>query len=283
MKKSLLSLLILPFIALGFYIFPSLEQEEDIQLIYIEPIVIPEQAIEEDKESEILEKLKLATEEALEQSRLSEEEAMEVLVNLKRIDEEKRVALVEKRAEEKRVALAKKRAEEKRVALAKKRAEEKRVALAKKRAKEKRVALAKKRAEEKRVALAKKRAKEKRVALSKKRAKEKRMARAKKIKREKRIALAMQSKFNRNSTIKKENRVVLGVQPDLYTLSKEEQKKFKHLETVSHSKIFVLEDNLEIKNPEKYFEVEKEIAFEKLPFVETLGVVSVSKPFVKNN
>ena len=259
MKKSLLSLLILPFIALGFYIFPSLEQEEDIQLIYIEPIVIPEQAIEEDKESEILEKLKLATEEALEQSRLSEEEAMEVLVNLKRIDEEKRVALVEKRAEEKRVALAKKRA------------------------KEKRVALAKKRAEEKRVALAKKRAKEKRVALSKKRAKEKRMARAKKIKREKRIALAMQSKFNRNSTIKKENRVVLGVQPDLYTLSKEEQKKFKHLETVSHSKIFVLEDNLEIKNPEKYFEVEKEIAFEKLPFVETLGVVSVSKPFVKNN
>jgi len=271
MKKSLLSLLILPFIALGFYIFPSLEQEEDIQLIYIEPIVIPEQAIEEDKESEILEKLKLATEEALEQSRLSEEEAMEVLVNLKRIDEEKRVALVEKRAEEKRVALAKKRAEEKRVALAKKRA------------KEKRVALAKKRAEEKRVALAKKRAKEKRVALSKKRAKEKRMARAKKIKREKRIALAMQSKFNRNSTIKKENRVVLGVQPDLYTLSKEEQKKFKHLETVSHSKIFVLEDNLEIKNPEKYFEVEKEIAFEKLPFVETLGVVSVSKPFVKNN
>jgi len=136
------------------------------------------------------------------------------------------------------------------------------------------------------MALAKKRAEEKRMALTKKRVEEKRIAFAKKIKREQRVALAMRERFNYKkdgSIVKKADKILLGVQPNLYILSKEEQKKFKHLETVSKSKIFVLEDNLEIKNPQKYCEIEKEIEFEKLPFVETLGVVAVSKPFVKNN
>jgi len=118
--------------------------------------------------------------------------------------------------------------------------------------------LVKKRAKERAEAIVKKRAKERAEAIVKKRAKERAEAIVKK-------------------------RVILGDQHDLHILSTDEAKIFKNLEIVSESKPFVLEGKLEIKSPKKYSGAEKEIDFEALPFVETLGVVSVSKPFVKKS
>ena len=130
--------------------------------------------------------------------------------------------------------------------------------------------LVKKRAKERAEAIVKKRAKERAEAIVKKRAKERAEAIVKKRAKERAEAIAKQ-------------RVILGDQHDLHILSTDEAKIFKNLEIVSESKPFVLEGKLEIKSPKKYSGAEKEIDFEALPFVETLGVVSVSKPFVKKS
>lgn len=75
--------------------------------------------------------------------------------------------------------------------------------------------------------------------------------------------------------------IILGEQPNIYTLSKEEAKKFHNLEVISESKPFVLEDNPKIKEPKEYKKVQKDIDLNTLPLVETLGIVNISKPFTQ--
>jgi hypothetical protein len=81
----------------------------------------------------------------------------------------------------------------------------------------------------------------------------------------------------------KKREVTLGEQDDLHYLSKEERKNFKNFEVVSVSKTFVLEEEQKIKSPEHYNGVEKEVKFEDLAFVETLGIVNVSTPSIYQN
>jgi hypothetical protein len=45
----------------------------------------------------------------------------------------------------------------------------------------------------------------------------------------------------------------------------------------------VLEEEQKIKSPEHYNGVEKEVKFEDLAFVETLGIVNVSTPSIYQN
>ncbi len=108
--------------------------------------------------------------------------------------------------------------------------------------------------------------------------KRRKITKQKKLKRKKKIA----EKIEVSKKIKtvKEG-IILGEQPTIYTLSKEEAKNFHNWEVISESKPFVLEDKPKIKSPKEYKEVQKDIDLNTLPLVETLGVVNVSKPFTQ--
>jgi hypothetical protein len=132
-----------------------------------------------------------------------------------------------------------------------------------------------KEAERKRV-LAKKREAERKRVLAKKREAERERVLAKKREAE------IERVLVKNKECEERIKIELGVQNDLHTLSSREEDFFKHLEVVSQSEPFVLEGVSEIKNPQKYNQVEKEIILEQLPLVKSLGIVAVSKPFVRN-
>jgi len=85
----------------------------------------------------------------------------------------------------------------------------------------------------------------------------------------------MDEKFHRN--------ISLGEQNDTHFLSQAEMENFKNLEVVSTSKVFTLEAEQEIKSPIPFQGVQKEVKFEDLKFVETLGVVSKSVPSIYND
>lgn len=298
-KTTLLLLLsILLLVTIGLYIFSTIEEQEVFsESIYIEPIVIPKKVVEEDNDSEILNKLKLATEEVFKNSELSKEvEADEVLTVLQQFEKE-REAKFQRELEIERELSRKKEFEEQREIeikeeIARARAARERRAFMRKRkrlAKEKR--LKEKQELAKRVEDEKKRKIAKVKELKKKeREKERKIAKAKELKKiEKKSKLTMKKKPK--PKIKKRKIVPfhsplritsLGIQQDLHTLSKEEREKFKHLEVVSVSKSFALERKLDIKSPIEYRGTKSEVKFEELPFVETLGVVAVSKPFVKD-
>jgi len=91
--------------------------------------------------------------------------------------------------------------------------------------------------------------------------------------RERRVKLV--KKLNAKTTHKE---ITLGVVGDSYELPESERKSFNNLETLSISKPFVLEKIPEIKEPQY---IGKELVDDKnLQFVKTLGVVSVSNPYV---
>jgi len=138
------------FVAIGLYSFYFFQEKKifsDFSLsepIHIEPIVIPD-SVKEDSNSEILEKLKLATKEVFKNAQPSEDEiAQEVLVTLKalliknREDKRKKQKelLIEKehkkREELKKKALARKKRLKKDRMLVKKRAESKKKECARK-------------------------------------------------------------------------------------------------------------------------------------------------------
>jgi len=79
----------------------------------------------------------------------------------------------------------------------------------------------------------------------------------------------------------KEDDVVVEKQQNIYTLPREEEESFKNIELFSKSKIFTLEERPNIKSPRETQTLQKEIDLEELPLVETLGVINVSKPFLK--
>ena len=92
--------------------------------------------------------------------------------------------------------------------------------------------------------------------------------------RERRVKLV--KKLNAKTTHKE---ITVGVVSDSYELSESERKSFNNLETLSVSKPFVLEKIPEIKEPQY---IGKELVDDKnLQFVQTLGVVSVSNPYVE--
>ena len=74
----------------------------------------------------------------------------------------------------------------------------------------------------------------------------------------------------------KEDDILLEKQQNIYTLPREEEESFKNIEVFS-----TLEERPEIKSPKATQTLQKEIDLEELPLVETLGVINVSKPFLK--
>ena len=136
------------FVAIGLYAFFILEEKSSFEIfvsepIHIEPIVIPN-LVKEDSNSEILEKLKLATKEVFKNAQPSEDEvAQEVLVTLKALlsktqEDKKQKEMDEKIKREKQKELLiekehKKRTELKKKALARKKRLKKERMLVKKR------------------------------------------------------------------------------------------------------------------------------------------------------
>ena len=279
--KTFLFALFLPIGLYPFSLFsdkPSTEERVSKPII-IEPIVIPP-SVKEESNIEILEKLKVATQEAFEHSEPSEDEvAKEVLARLtvlvkSREREQQRVIEEEKRGK-KLKELKRKREQKKRKARLEKREREKRKRLAQEKARAKKRAYAK-REEAKRKALARKKRLEAKRRLERKR----KLAQKRELEKKKALALASKKASMRVRTVNKG--IVLGEQHDIHTLSKEKERTFHNLEVVSQSKPFVLEERPNIKNPKPYKGVEKEVPFDALPWVESLGIVTVSKPFVKH-
>ena len=116
----------------------------------------------------------------------------------------------------------------------------------------------------------------KELARKKKLAKEKRLKKKIELKKKKALPVAMKI-----SPVIVKDAVVLEEEQDIYTFSKEEEENFNNLEVVSQSTTFTLEETPKIKNPKQYHDVQQEVNLEELPLVETLGVINVSKPFLK--
>jgi len=270
-QKTFLLALLVPIGLSSFSLFDEKSSSETSvsKPIFIEPIVIPK-SVKEESNAEILEKLKVATRETFKNAEPSEEEvAVEVLSQLRalaksREREKQRVLEEEKKREKKRELLRKKElAKKKRLQREKEIAKKKRLQRKKEVAKRKELQRKKERAikrklQQKRV-LAKKRELEKKKVL---------------VHAKKKIQVEVR-------TVRKG--VVLGEHQDLHTLSKERERTFQNLEVVSESQPFTLEERANIRNPKKYQGVQKELKFDELPWVEPLGVVSVSTPFLKHN
>ena len=270
------------FIPIGLYSFSLFQEKASSEVsvskpIMIEPIVIPN-SVKEESNAEILEKLKVATKEVFENAEPSEDEvAEEVLIVLKaliksREDKEQRVLDEKiKRENQKKFLLQKER--EKRERLERKRERAKKKLLKQK-------ALARKKEQAKRK-LAKKRAyaKKKELARKKKLQEKRRLVKKRKLEK-KALSFSSKTKSTKIKTVKKD--ILLGVQQGIYTLSKEKERSFQNLAVVSKSKTFVLEERPKIKNPKQYQGSQPKVNFDELPWVETLGVINVSKPFLKH-
>jgi len=250
-QKTFLIIISIALVLYAFFMFNEklLPQVSVSKPIHIEPIIIPP-SVKEDSDDEILEKLKLVTKEIFKNAQPSEDEiAQEVLLTLK--------ALLKSKKEEdnKQKDIDKKRELAKIKLLKEKEFIRKKEELRKK--------------EYARELDRKKKLEEKKRLASKKDLEEK-------------IILFIAPKINheKEKTIKES--IILGEQQDIYTLSKEEEKKFHNLEIVSESETFILEEKTKIKNPIANKESEIEVNLDDLPLVETLGVINVSKPFLKN-
>jgi len=82
---------------------------------------------------------------------------------------------------------------------------------------------------------------------------------------------------------KRKESIALGVVSEAYVLSEKEQKNFKNLELVGVSKAFSLEATPVIKSPQYIKEdSKKKLALDNLSFVQTLGVMNVSKKYDEN-
>ena len=271
------------FIPIGLYSFSLFEEKPSSEVfvskpIIIEPIVIPN-SVKEESNAEILEKLKVATKEVFENAEPSEDEvAEEVLVALKALiksrEDKKQRVIDEKIKREKQKELLRQKEREKKENL-----ERERERVKKKLLKQKELARKKEQAKRK---LAKERAyaKKKELARKKKLQEKRRLVRKRELEKKKALSLAPQIIPARVKTVKEG--IVLGEQQDVHTLSKDKERRFQHLEVVSESKTFVLEEKPKIKNPKQYQGSQNKVKFDELPWVETLGVVNVTKPFLKH-
>jgi hypothetical protein len=267
---------------IGLYSFSFFEEKPASETsvskpIIIEPIVIPS-SVKEESNAEILNKLKEVTKEVFKNAEPSEDEvAEEVLGTLKVLAKSR--TLEEEKNRLKRERIRKKKLAEKRERIRKKKLAEKRERIRKKKLAEKRERIRKKKLAEKRERIRKKKLAQKRERIRKKKLAEKRERIRKKKLAEKRERIRKKKLAEKRESRKKT--ILLGVQPSMYTLSKEQEKGYQHLEVVSQSQPFVLEREGKVKNPKQYQGTQKEVEFDALPWVETLGVVKVSKPFLK--
>ena len=281
-QKTFLFALFLPIGLYPFSLFSDKTSAEETvsKPIIIEPIVIPP-SVKEESNAEILAKLKIATKEAFEHIEPSEDEvAKEVLARLtalvkSREREEQRVIEEEKKRKE-LIELKRKKEQEKRKARLRKREREKKKRLLREKELAKKRAYAKKQEQIKRKALARKKRLEAKRRLERKR----RLAKKRELEKKKALALASKKASMEMRTVKKG--IVLGEQQGIYTLPKDKERTFHQLEVISKSKPFTLEERPNIKNPKPYKGVEKEVPFDELPWAETLGVLTVSKPFLKH-
>jgi len=284
-KDNLLSIqkifLLALFIPIGVCSFSLFEEKESSKIsvskpIIIEPIVIPN-SVKEESNAEILKKLKVATKEVFENAEPSEEEVAEkVLVALKalmksREDERQRV-IDEKIKHERQKKLLRQKKRKKREKLERKRERAKKKLLKQKE-------LARKKEQKKRK-LAKERAyaKKKELAQKKKLQEKRRLVKKRELDKK---ALSLAPQITQIKVKMVNEGVLLGKQQDIYTLSKDEKRSFKNLEIVSKSEIFILEERPKIKNPKEDKSIQKEVNFNELPLVETLGIIKISKPFTK--
>jgi len=284
-KDNLLSVqkmfLLALFIPIGLCSFSLFEEKESSEIavskpIIIEPIVIPN-SVKEESNAEILEKLKVATKEVFKNAEPSEEEVAEkVLVALK--------ALMKSREDEKQRVIDEKIKHEKQKKLLRQKEREKREKLERKRERAKKKLLKQKefvrKKEQKKLLKERAYAKKKELARKKKLQEKRRLVKKRELEKKKALSLAPQITHARVKTVKEG--VLLGEQQDIYTLSKEEEKNFHNLEVVSKSKTFTLEDTPTIKSPKQYQGVQNKVKFDELPWVDTLGVINVSKPFLKH-
>jgi hypothetical protein len=271
-KTFLLSLLF----PIGLYSFSLFEEKPSSETsvskpIIIEPIVIPN-SVKEESNAEIIEKLKEATKEVFENAEPSEDEvAKEVLIALK--------ALLKSREENKQRMLDEKIKREKQKELLQQKEREKRKKLERKRERAKKKLLKQKELARKKEQAKRKLAKEKASAKRKELARKKRLEEKRKLEKKKSLSLAPKIIPIKVRTLKEG--IVLGEQHDIHTLSKDKERSFHHLEVVSESKPFVLEERPKIKNPKQYQGSQNRVKFDELPWVETLGVINVSKPYLK--
>ena len=278
-KTFLLSLLF----PIGLYSFSLFDEKTSSETtvskpIIIEPIVIPI-SVKEESNAEILEKLKVATKEVFKNAEPSEDEvAEEVLVALKALlksrEDKKQRVIDEKIKREKHKELLRTKEREKR-----ERIERQRERAKKKLLKQKELARKKEQAKRK---LAKEKASAKKKELARKKRLEEKRRLVKKRELEKKKALSLVPKITPKRVKTVKEGIVLGEQQDVHTLSKEKESRFQHLEVVSESKTFVLEEKPKIKNPKQYQGSQNRVEFDELPWVKTLGVVNVSKPFLKH-
>jgi len=288
-NKALFLFLILLVVTILVYIFFLIEEKNKITPIYIEPIVIPKKVIKEDNSSEILEKLKMVTDEVFENSELSTDmEAGAVLSKLKEL-EEKRAEIIKEKLEKERI-------EKERVLALEKELKKRELARKHKIEKERAIALKRELARKKELAQKEKIEKERVLALKNELLRKRELEEKERIAKERAIALKKRRELELKIKLAKKieledkekiititgTKILLGEQHDLHTLSEKERKNFKHLEVVSESKPFILEKDIIVKSPKPYQGVQEDVKLEELPFAKTLGVIAVSKPFVKD-
>ena len=242
---------------------PSIQIKEEV--ISIAPIVIPPN-FESDKEVETLLQLKQAVNEASFNDKPSEEEeALEVLQVLGASLPPEETPLVVKKKE----VLKEKKIVKKDTPLLVHKVIKKAKSHKKKLVKKEKKIIEKEKIHKKKLAIKEKKIIKKEIK--------------KKIKlvviKEKVVLTVVKKEIIKSKVTKKE--IFLGEHNDLHTLSKEEMKKYQHLEVVTESKPFKLDNLGEIKSPKQQKEEEKKIELDELPFVQTLGVVSKSNPFLQ--
>lgn len=286
-QKTFLFALFLPIGLYSFSFFSDKSSSEETvsKPTIIEPIVIPH-SVKEESSAEILAKLKVATKEVFENTEPSEEEvAKEVLASLRALvksrEREKQRLLKEENKRKKLKELKRKKEQEKKKERLRKREREKRKRLIREKELAKKKAYLKRKEQAKRKELARKKRVEEKRRLERQRrvAKKRELLKKRKLEKKKALALASKKASTQLRTVKKG--IVLGEQHDIHTLSKDKERTFHNLEVVSESKLFTLEEKPKIKNPKQYQGTQKEVEFDALPWVETLGVVKVSKPFLK--
>ena len=287
-QKTFLFALFLPIGLYSFSFFSDKSSSEETvsKPTIIEPIVIPH-SVKEESSAEILAKLKVATKEVFENTEPSEEEvAKEVLASLRALvksrEREKQRVIEEEKRRKKLKELKQKREQEKRKERLRKRELEKKKRLIREKELAKKRAYVKRQEQAKRKELARKKRLEVKRRLERKRklAQKRELQKKRELEKKKALALARKKASMEVRTVKKG--IVLGEQQDIHTLSKDRERTFHHLEVVAESKPFVLEERPKIKNPKQYHGVEKELQFDELPWAETLGVLTVSKPFLKH-
>jgi len=286
LKNSILFLLFLTLLSAVYYLYLNTKlAETKSEPLAIEPITVLEK-LKVNEEEEILLKLKEVIPQIIEENKLSpEEEAIEILVKLEErlppISTETLAvtalasAIVVKNAPKKIIKVV----EKPKVVTVKKKKPTKKKVVHKRKKIIKRAKIEKKHISKKRVVKRKKLLKKVKIVSTKNSLSEKEKQALKKSQlkleecRERRIKLV--KKLNSKKSNKE---IKLGVVSDSYQLSKSERDSFKNLEVLSVSKPFAMEETPEIKNP-RY--IGNEIVDDKnLKFVETLGVVCVSTPYV---